>query len=308
MYEPNWQIVVNNHSKAGKTAKNWHKTAKKYNITYPVHFTNSLDDLQILINNWAINTTNTNGVHIISVGGDGSLNALVNAIAHQTHAPMSAFTIAALPCGTGNDWLRTHFAKPNFEKILAAIQNQTTITHSIGKITDNEGTTRHFINIAGFGFDAHTAKKLNHWRTKGLHGVASYIVALVAGLSSYKVFRGALWFEDKVHQKQIFNLNIGCCRYAGGGMMLLPSAQPTNGFFDVTIVNNISKIKVLTKIPLLFNGKFIKEKEIEQHQMTKLVVACQHPILAEIDGEVLPTSLRFSIEILPAAIKVISSL
>ena len=300
----NWQIIVNSRSNGGKTAKNWQKLAQKHAITYPTHFTKSVEELQNLVAHLAQN----NETNLISVGGDGSLNVLLNAVFNQNILPVNRFTLAALPCGTGNDWLRTHFLGAQFSEILTAIAQNKQVAHSIGKLTDEVGNSRYFLNVAGFGFDAYTVQKLNFFRLKGLSGLPSYVIALIASLFGYKTQHCTLDFNGTARQVALFNLNVGCCRYAGGGMMLLPKACPTNNYFDLTLVNDISKLKVLVKIPLLFSGNFTKEKEIEQHETKALKITAPQPMMAQTDGELMPLSKQFFIEIMPNAIGLISSL
>ena len=300
----NWQIIVNSRSNGGKTAKNWQKLAQKHAITYPTHFTKSVEELQNLVVNLAQNSK----TNLISVGGDGSLNVLLNAVFSQNILPVNRFTLAALPCGTGNDWLRTHFLGAQFSEILAAIVHNKQVAHSAGKITDEVGNSRYFLNVAGFGLDAYTVQKLNFFRLKGLSGLPSYVIALIASLFGYKTQHCTLDFNGTARQVALFNLNVGCCRYAGGGMMLLPKACPTNNYFDLTLVNAISKLKVLVKVPLLFSGNFTKEKEIEQHETQTLKISAPQPMLAQTDGELMPLSKQFFIEIMPNAIGLISSL
>ena len=50
----------------------------------------------------------------------------------------------------------------------------------------------------------------------------------------------------------------------GGGMLICPDADPTDGLLDVTIVHPVSRAKLLRLLPQMYSGRFARDPCVEQ--------------------------------------------
>ncbi len=251
------------------------------------------------------------GYHkIISVGGDGTLNEVVNGIFSSDAGVAHEIILGVFTVGTGNDWGRTHQMPTDYESMVKVIDERNVFMHDVGKAKyryGSEDESRYFLNIAGMGFDAMVAKRVNTLKQKGHGGVIVYMISLLGSLFKFKntlitvSSKGKKLFSDET-----FLVAIGNCRFNGGGMMLLPDAIPDDGLFDMTIISKVSRFKVIANLKKVFDGSFVGLKEVKRFRAESFTIESTpaNTLHLETDGESLGLSpLDFSI--LPKALKII---
>ena len=247
---------------------------------------------------------------IISVGGDGTLNEVVNGLLLFHKEKLNEITLGVITVGTGNDWGRTHKMPESYPEMIEVINKRNIFLHDVGKAKyryAGDEESRYFLNIAGMGFDALVAKKVNVLKKKGYGGVIVYMVSLLSSLISFKTTRINISTDEEViYNDDTFLVAIGICKYNGGGMMIIPDAKPDDGFFDMTIISKVSKMKVVANIKNVFDGTFVKLKEVKRFRAKRFTVKSEPPnsLHLETDGESLGLS-PIDFEVLPKALKII---
>jgi len=203
--------------------------------------------------------------NIIAVGGDGTLNEVVNGIFIQKTVSPSDITVGVIGVGTGNDWFRMYEIPHNYEECVRAIKNKRVFKQDVGVAEYYESSVRHtryFINAAGVGFDAEVARRTNRLKDLGKRGALLYILSLIKALIRYRSTRINVKVDGKHFQHTVFSLTIGICRFNGAGMMQVPFALSDDGLFDVTIIKKISKLNVVANLPRLYNGTILKHSRV----------------------------------------------
>ena len=131
IHASSWFIIANPTSGNRNFSKQWKEIQQllnNKNIDYSFAFTQfSKHEIDLVQN--AINKGFRN---IISVGGDGTLHNVVNGIMLQRYVKTSDITIAVIPLGTGNDWIKTYNIPNNVEKSIEIIYRKKTILQDIG--------------------------------------------------------------------------------------------------------------------------------------------------------------------------------
>lgn len=242
---------------------------------------------------------------IISMGGDGTLNEVVNGIFNQQTVSTDEITLAVIPLGTGNDWCKTYGIKPNYIDAVNTIAAGKTIQHDIGIAEHANNIKRYFINIAGIAYDGFVTKKTNALKEKGGGGKLFYLLSILYYLFQYKNTRISYKIDGKEFSaEEIFTFSVCICRYNGDGMMQSPTALPDDGLFNVTIIKNITKLKSILSLPKMKNGTFVNMKEVETFTGKTIEVNSVPETLLETDGEsVGETPVKF--RIIPNALNVI---
>jgi YegS/Rv2252/BmrU family lipid kinase len=237
---------------------------------------------------------------VLAVGGDGTLNECANGLFRQTAAPADKVVLGVLPIGTGNDWARTHRMPKDYAEVAALMAAGTTRLHDAGVATFGDGSTRHFINVAGLGFDAHVVESLPD-RTLG---PLAYLVGLAKGLLSYDAVSLGLTLSGRRIDTRAFVLFFAIGRYCGSGMNVAPLAEVDDGLFDITLVQALSRWEVLKSLRRLFDGTLLTHpKVIALREAAAQVEA--GPVPVEADGELIGHApVRFSI--LPRALRVLA--
>ena len=101
-------------------------------------------------------------------------------------------------------------------------------------------------------------------------------------------------------------LNIGLCKYSGGGLRLTDYDNHKEGYFDITIIESIQLTKILLNIKNLFNGNLRKFKEanFSNNKIITLKIIDTHIPYIQADGELIGRG-NAEITIIDKAIKFI---
>jgi YegS/Rv2252/BmrU family lipid kinase len=244
--------------------------------------------------------------NIAIIGGDGTLNEVVNGVFHQQAVKTTDVKIAMFSLGTGNDFIRTMQIPKNFEDATDILLQGKTKIIDAGLIryhTDGKPQVRYFINVCGMAFDGAVTEHANS--SKGAIGKMAYLKSVVATLFKYEPTKTKVLVDDKVVADElIYCINVGNCKYSGGGMRMVPDALPDDGLFDITVLRPLPNLKALMNLYRLFDGSIYKLEETTHLRGKKVAVFSEPPICAEAEGEYLGNS-PFELEIIPAAISVI---
>lgn len=303
-----WLAIVNPNAGNGKGLRDWQFIAgflEKKHLSFTVKFTEAKGHA-ILLAEEAVKNGCRN---IITVGGDGTLNEVVNGVFMSRSCPTTDISLAIIPVGTGNDWGRMFGIPLDYEKAVGIIAAGKRMLHDIGIITYFEGEEkkkRYFINIAGLGFESAVVKRTNFQKDKGHSGKAIYFYNLLMSLLSYKNTRAEIIFDGEKRSASVFSINVGNGKYCGGGMRQTPDAIPDDGLLDVTVINDIGKIEIIRSLKMLYDGTILSHPKIEGFKCRNLKVTSESRILAEADGESLGhTPAEFSI--IPLSINIVYS-
>lgn len=304
---PKWFVIINPAAAGGKSGEQWTEVSallKKAAIDFEFHVTRSADEVGSAVAD-AIQKGYRN---FCAVGGDGTLHLLVNAIFNQKEIPTSEFTIAIIPIGTGNDWIRTHLIPKKFTDCIEILKTGKTVFHDVAKVKiENAGETseRYFINMIGIGFDGFVAHNIELLAQTQKKSALVYIKGLLRSLFNYNAQRMSIESTDQKLAEEILSVSAGICRFCGGGMNMAPEANFNDGLFDVTIVKKIGKANVIANVAKLYNGKIGTHKRVVQWRTPYLKITSNPPLHVETDGEVLSKG-NVELVILPRSVSVMT--
>lgn len=304
-----WFVLVNPNAGTRKGLKDWDKIRmllEEAGIPHQFIFTKHKEH--------AISLTTRNikkGYRkFIIVGGDGTLNEVVNGIFFQKNVPTIEFTVGMIPVGTGNDWCRMFNIPFKYKEAIKIIAQNNTFIQDIGKVTyhnSNKPKGRYFINVAGMGYDAVVAAKTNSDKAKGRGGPMVYLKNLFTSLLFYKHSNIEVYINDEKEpcKCKAFSMGVGICKYNGGGMKQLPNAIPDDGLLDMTLIKKLGKLSVLKEISHLYDGSFINHPKVATYTGKKIKITSAPSISLEADGESLGHS-PFVFEIIPKCLRVVT--
>jgi YegS/Rv2252/BmrU family lipid kinase len=247
---------------------------------------------------------------LIVVGGDGTLNEVVNSVFKQNRFRSMEIQIGLITVGTGNDWGRMYEIPESYKEQVNILKAGKFILQDIGVVKYRHASdedARYFANIAGMGYDALVAKKTNLMKQKGKGGAIVYLLNLLSGLFQYKNVQLDIEADGKkVFSGKVFSMSIGIGKYNGAGMMQLPNAIPDDGLFDVTLIKKTTKMRVVKNIKNLYDGSFINMPEVETFTGKKFTITStpSNKLYLETDGESLGHS-PLDFEVIPRAAKMI---
>ncbi len=303
-----WCAIVNPNAGNGKGGRDWKRISgllENHGISAVIKLTEKKGDA-IDLSRQAVAEGFRN---LISIGGDGTLNEILNGVFTQQYCNPSSVTIAMIPVGTGNDWGRMFGIPLVYDGAVRVISEGRRMLHDVGVITYHQGTSVHerfFINIAGIGYEALVVEKTNRQKEKGRSNRILYLLNLVMSLISFRKPEVEIGIDGVKSSARIFSINIGNGRYCGGGMRQTPDALPDDGLLDITVIREMSRLEVIRNLKLLYDGTILSHPKIDGYRSNNLTVDSKSVLYAEADGESLGHN-PFTFTIIPSAINIIYS-
>lgn len=245
---------------------------------------------------------------IFAVGGDGTVNEIVNGFFKNDKLINSAATLGIIPWGSGADFVRT-FKVPNSPRALAeSILQQKIRTIDVGRLKcrslENHQNTRYFLNVADLGYGGALLQRYGKLN-RILPGSPAYFLGLLVNLISYSNPQISYRIDNGETQTGIFNAIIAANgKYFGGGMWIAPRAELDNGLFEIVLIGNVNKLEVIANLRRIYNGTLCEHSKVTCLRGKKLEAWSEDAVLLDADGE-LPGKLPATFEIVPGAVRML---
>jgi YegS/Rv2252/BmrU family lipid kinase len=285
-----WYFILNPIAGDGRGHKSWQKIKfllRRANINFDFGISNYPQHSIQLASEAVLKGYR----YIAAVGGDGTINEVINGIFAQQEVPTNTITFAVIPIGTGNDWIKTHKIPNNLKKAVQLLIKPNLIKHDIGHVSYHNVDTlkkeqRFFINVAGLAYDAFVTRAT---KTRPKYGNSKlyYLYLIVRCVTQFKATAATVFFDDKEISFPFFNITVGQCKYNGGGTTVVPHADPTDGLFAISVFKNVKPWEVIVKAPQFYTGSIVKHKEAvtDQAKQIKITAPAETPAYVEVDGE-----------------------
>ncbi|GAC1506439.1 MAG: diacylglycerol kinase family lipid kinase [Candidatus Dormibacteraceae bacterium] len=301
-------FIVNPASGAGKTGREWASIESwlpQMGLQYEVALTTRpLEASEI-----AGRAVKQSRPVVVAVGGDGTLNEVVNGFFHNGAPVPTSTKLAMIPLGTGGDFRRTLRIPLETRAAVAVITTGLVRRLDAGCVTyqNLQGATevRHFINIADAGIGGEVVHRVNNG-PKFL-GAVTFSLASFSTLLSYKNKPMTVNVDGTDHNIVAQQVVIANCQYFGGGMRMAPAASPTDGVFDVILIGNAGKLESIRGIGAIRSGKHLDQNnpKIQLMYGKRIAIASPEQVRIDLDGEQ-PGFLPALFEIQPGAIEFIT--
>jgi diacylglycerol kinase (ATP) len=298
-------VVVNPMSGNGKTRRNWPVIDRRLRqLGYEVDFrmTEGVGD-GVRLGREALLA---GAEEIVVVGGDGTVNEVVNGMFAATHGQPPGAILSVLPAGTGRDFSRS-IDLNGFNHALSTLGMGKVKQIDVGRVdfTDIEGeNSRYFVNAGDVGIGAETAALMNR-SSKFLGGKLSYSLGAIRTIWGFTFRPARVTVDGEVmHDGPLAMVCIANGRFHAGGMLMAPGASVTDGLFNVLVLKQASKLTLVTSIlPRVIFGWHIYHPTVS-HRLGKVVeVESAEPLLFEVDGEQ-PGTTNLRAMLLPGALRV----
>ncbi len=227
--------------------------------------------------------------HIIAVGGDGTMNEVVNGFFSNGQLINAKAELALFSHGTGGDLIRTLQITRGIESFLEILGRGRKRLIDVGEVIfqDEQGqqTHRYFLNVADVGLGGETVARVNR-QSKLLGGKLSFLMGSVVSILRYRnkymscEIDGNLIVEGHLNSIMVAN-----GRYFGGGMMIAPQAEIDDGLFDVVCLGDFSTMMLLRHLPKLYKGTHLGIPGVSVHRGRSVVITTVEKALLDIDGE-----------------------
>lgn len=306
MVAPRTVVIVNPNSQGGKLGTRWADVREKLARSFPFDevMTTGVSDATRLTRA----ALQAGAERIVAVGGDGTINEVVNGFFIDGAPIASEATFALVPFGTGGDFRRTLGMTTDIDAAAALIAAGGRRKVDLGKLTfvPTDGSTgvRVFANITSFGVSGVVDRLVNESK-KRLGGKFAFMAASVRATFQYANQRVQLTFDgrDRV-EATIYNVAVANGRFFGGGMKIAPDAELDDGMFDVVALGDFGMGDVLKMSRRVYDGDHIRMDKVSVRRARVVEAEPIDPggvVELDVDGEA-PGKLPAKFEILPAAL------
>lgn len=296
-----WFAVLNVYAASKKAVSYWTKAEKRLNeraLRYDCAMTGR--DGSAL--NITVKACREGYRKFIAVGGDGTIHDVLNGIAEYIFSEEGSacsfadFTLGVIPVGSGNDWIKTAGVPKDVVAAVDAVVDGARAVQDVVKVTlldysdaDKELSSSYMVNIGGVGIDARVSRHVNVEKKRGKRGKILYVTSLIRAIRERVPVDMRVCCDGvQVFEGPYLSLALGIGKYSGGGMRQTPAAVMDDGLLDLTIIPELSMMRIIPAAPRLFTGSFLEVPELVVARGKYITVyPCSKDALepVEVDGE-----------------------
>ncbi|MDI3327758.1 MAG: diacylglycerol kinase family lipid kinase [Alicyclobacillaceae bacterium] len=272
-----WLFVVNPAAGKGRAAERW-KRYRRYLRGLPaeweIYHTRYPGDAKQMAQRVAAERA---ADVMVAVGGDGTIHEIIQGLAG------SRVALGILPAGTGNDVAR-HLGIRKGRRGLEQLVRSVRTPVDLVRLEDGV-----FLNMAGTGFDATVAERVNDSGWLKRWGPAGYALGVIAQLAAFEPQRVRVVVDGREYTYiSTWMVVIGNGSTYAGGMRLLPHASIEDGELDLCVVDGMTKPKFCRLFPTVFLGKHVGVPGVHLLKGRRIAVYPERPWPVHADGEIMP--------------------
>ncbi|NJP07603.1 MAG: YegS/Rv2252/BmrU family lipid kinase [Chloroflexaceae bacterium] len=248
---------------------------------------------------------------LIAVGGDGTLNEVVNGIMRSRALGLGDATLGIIPIGSGSDFIKSLDGdwSDNLPVAVERVVRGHTRTVDLGLVVaegQQRQTARYLLNAAGLAVGPHIARIQASKRQ--LTGNMAYLLAALQAAMHYRPQPLTIRFAGRVLPQPWLIATVANGRCQGGNFWLTPWAQIDDGLLDLCLIQAMSVPAMLWYMRYLRNpsGRHTRLRQVTTDRARRISITYQRPDLLALDGEIILTDTMYvMIETLTRTVKLI---
>ena len=229
---------------------------------------------------------------IAVVGGDGTLNEVVQAYVDGTGEARGGPALALVPAGTGSDFQKTLGIGSGVEDAIERLLGVKPRPFDLGILRlvshDGKNVVRAFLNITSFGLGGLTDRIVNAG-PKWMGGKTAFYLGALRALLAYRNAPVRVRVDGEIFvEAPIVNVAIANGRYFGGGMLVAPDADPSDGAFDVISMADMDKVATVALTGHIYRGSHVTRSGVTTTRGAVVEAEALVPnaeVLIDMDGE-----------------------
>lgn len=306
-------VIANPRAGAGTVEDEWPRVERLLRATLPeldVAFTEGPGHATLL----AREALRAGWEMIVAVGGDGTLNEVVNGF-FESPQPLETYqmsedgwlqiiderppptvnpeaVLGVIPIGTGGDFKRTIGMMGGHRETVEHLGGDSVRTIDVGQLgfydRDDLLCSRYYINIASAGFSGAVDEIANaSW--KGLGGGPSFLLATARAFVRWKNVDVELLLDQTVEiEDRVQNIIVANGEFFGGGMWAAPGAEIDDGLFQVVVMGDLTRRETLAIMPRIYRGQHFHNPKVYRRRAAVVSARVTEPdrqALLDVDGE-----------------------
>jgi diacylglycerol kinase (ATP) len=219
--------------------------------------------------------------YVIAVGGDGTLNEVINGIAPSRR--VRHVCVGFVPLGTANDFARSIGLIGDVDANIDTLRAKKTTAIDLVRMTS--GRRRYFVNVSAGGFSGVVGDKLTS-EIKAAWGPLAYLRSAAAALPELQAYHTTMIFDDAEELViDLYNLVVANGQFAGSGLPIAPQANPSDGLLDVVLVPKRPAAQMALLAAEMLLGRHISSDAVPFRRAKKISVRSRPGMWLNADGE-----------------------
>jgi YegS/Rv2252/BmrU family lipid kinase len=281
-------FIVNPNSGNGTTAVKWTEIENGLHLNdlpYSVSYTKAPMDAVTLTRNAIEDGFDC----IAAVGGDGTINEVINGFYSHGKKINENTLFTAIPMGTGCDLARVIDLKKDLKSIIRIWEEGSIVVCDIveAKYTGWNGQreSRYFINMADIGLGSETVIRVNR-NSKVLGGFLSFLTGAVGTIINYKNRYVTVTVDGtSIYSGPSSLVAVANGKYFGGSMMIAPNAEINDGLLDIIVLKDFKKFELICNLPRVYKGAHLNHLNVNSYKGKEVLIESSEEVFLEMDGE-----------------------
>lgn len=231
---------------------------------------------------------------VVAVGGDGTVREVAQELLH------SGIPLGILPFGTGNDLIRVLGIPSDPRKAVRLLLEGEAQT-----IDAALANNQLYLNVAGFGFDVDVLEQTRHYKTR-FRGSFAYFLGVVHAMFGMRSYQVTITMPEETISREVLLVAVGNGTHIGGGMMVTPKADPTDGLLDLCVVDKMPWYKIFYFLYKFIKGEHLQMSPVQYRQVSELQVVCKPGSKIQLDGEIIEDTPA-GFQVVPGALLVLGA-
>jgi lipid kinase YegS len=210
---------------------------------------------------------------VVAVGGDGTLNEVVNGLDGRDTP------LGVVPLGTANDFARQIGVPADADHAMDVVLLRDPIRMDTASLNG-----RRFVNVSSGGVGAEATAE-TPTQAKATLGSLAYAITGMRKIAGFAPYRGRFRGDDFALEGEFLLFGVGNARATGAGTLLTPHASVTDGLLDVCVVEAMPRREFGRLLLRFKRGEQVGQPGVHYARVRTLVVEAQAPLSVNVDGE-----------------------
>ncbi len=246
---------------------------------------------------------------IIAVGGDGTVNEVLNGLFTPDGKPLSPdVVLGCLPAGSGTDFWKSLGLPERTTRAIKHLSGATTRLCDVGRVElsspDGLPLVRYFCNVADVGLGGAVVDRAKKMPVLG-RGFLNYFWSALASSWQWQAQAMEITIDGKrMPREYLVTALIANGAYCGGGMHIAPTAQLDSGAFELVRIRALTRFQLIAALPKLYTGTLCELPQVKTVRAKEITVTSSRPLPVTLDGEIagiVPATFR----VLPRTLRVL---
>ncbi len=285
------EIIANPVAGGGRAKKALNRAERlleKKNVDYEIHWTSFPGHATELANELEpISET------LVAAGGDGTVMEVLNGV-ESSDTP-----VGIIPAGMGNDLSRC-LGVPS--EASGALKN---LLNGSGKRIDLGSAEGRLFNFMGVGFPANVVRNVEIHKDGMARGRFVYLFGLLRSITELSSCEIELQLEGEQISCRASAVFVASCRYTGGGLNLIPHADPSDGLLDVALIREVGRAELTMALRKVYSGNHVNHPKIEFFRARSVKIKAGGQLREMFDGD-LGGSTPTELKVIPKARRIIT--